>query len=380
MLFRVAVLALLLCAVALAGCSGSPDSDKDGLTDAEEQRGWGVVVDYLGKRVAYTVTSDPDLADSDGDGVSDIQELTFIPSLDPRSSDTDRDGLSDCQEILHAVLADCENPEFRGPYDGGTGTQPANADSEPGGRFYTLHAAYVDETDTVATLTWGDGLSDGEELAGINITLPGNAQFTVRTDPLDSDSDGDGLDDGEEVLVFHSHPLTVDTDGDGCDDGLDPWPEKVESYRFGLESFTLRRDQTTLGGAHVRLTLVDHFASAIVPESGTITASKDRPVDLRSRDPAPHGKGNYCTANRGILPTNPVIVLQFAAEANEVEGNKPLDLFSKSIPGHAGTGSGNVFWNVRTGQFQWSRDGSPFPAPLRLVGADGELVLSPLVQ
>ena len=56
------------------------DTDGDGLTDAQEIAGWKITVDYFGfgtsgneskNLITYTVTSDPTLADTDGDGLND---------------------------------------------------------------------------------------------------------------------------------------------------------------------------------------------------------------------------------------------------------------------------------------------------------------------
>jgi len=43
------------------------------------------------------VTSDPDVADTDGDGLSDAQEMNL--GFDPRNVDTDGDQLSDWAEF-----------------------------------------------------------------------------------------------------------------------------------------------------------------------------------------------------------------------------------------------------------------------------------------
>ena len=60
----------------------STDLDKDGLNNFEE---------------TYSFKTDPNRADTDGDGMSDGEEIQL--GLDPRNADTDGDGLSDMAEL-----------------------------------------------------------------------------------------------------------------------------------------------------------------------------------------------------------------------------------------------------------------------------------------
>ncbi len=101
--------------------------------------------------------SDPERADTDGDGLCDSCEKTY--ETDPRSSDSDKDGIPDGEEIERE-------------------TNPLDADSDD------------------------DGLSDRYEKI-------------AETDPLNPDTDGDGLSDGEEALERRTLPTHPDTDGDG---------------------------------------------------------------------------------------------------------------------------------------------------------------------
>ena len=84
------------------------DSDGDGLSDREEVvDGWevGPVIgeDDLGDFVTviepYFVFSDPTSADADGDGLTDLEELAA--GTDPSNADTDMDGLSDGFEVTN---------------------------------------------------------------------------------------------------------------------------------------------------------------------------------------------------------------------------------------------------------------------------------------
>ena len=61
-------------------------------------RGWVVTTQLVdGTTASRTVTSDPTVADSDGDGLSDYQEANI--RTDPRSKDTDDDQLNDYAEF-----------------------------------------------------------------------------------------------------------------------------------------------------------------------------------------------------------------------------------------------------------------------------------------
>lgn len=129
------------------GSGDADDDDGDDLTNGEERK--------LG--------SNPENADTDGDGLKDGEEVKRYKT-NPLQQDTDGDGLSDGDEVFTYK------------------TDPAKSDTD------------------------GDGLSDGDEV------------LKNRTDPLKLDTDGDGLTDGDEVLRYHSDPLKVDTDGDGLSD------------------------------------------------------------------------------------------------------------------------------------------------------------------
>ncbi|MEM9863072.1 MAG: DUF4215 domain-containing protein [Myxococcota bacterium] len=113
-------------------------------------------------------------ADSDGDGILDVDELA--QGTDPSTPDSDGDGVNDGAE--------------------------QQLGTDPNSNTFT-------DTD-------GDGLSDHEERA-------------LGTDPSSADSDGDGIGDGTEVdLGTDPHVRGGDSDGDGVDDedeltlGTDP--------------------------------------------------------------------------------------------------------------------------------------------------------------
>ncbi|MFO7696054.1 MAG: FG-GAP-like repeat-containing protein, partial [Anaerolineae bacterium] len=130
----------------------NPDLDGDGLSTAQEA----------------SLGTNPNLWDTDGDGLSDGYEWSNRAHLgcDPTKRDTDGDGLSDGQELR-------------------LGTRCDMADTD------------------------GDGLSDGDEVrrldaslnwvGGWQVALPGSRAAWVSSDPLQADADRDGLTDAEEM-------------------------------------------------------------------------------------------------------------------------------------------------------------------------------------
>ena len=192
----------------------SEDTDNDGLTDFREIRGtgfcnWfspitGVLCDYNEDGVRdENDSTNPNIADTDGGGTLDGWEVD-LDSTNPLNNntddvpaderDTDGDGLTDLEEntIYNTDMNDNDTDD----------------DGLLDGDEVNNHETNPDEEDTD-----GDGLSDYDEI------------ITYVTDPLLKDSDDDGLDDGDEVNEYESNPNVADSDGDGLTDG-----EEVEEY------------------------------------------------------------------------------------------------------------------------------------------------------
>ena len=118
----------------------------------------GRVTDGLALEFLFGANSDPLVADTDEDGLSDGQEALIGSS--PAKSDTDGDGLPDAWEVQH-------------------GLDPLSASGNDGDA----------------------GDLDGDGLDNLN-------EYELGTDPNLSDTDGDGLADGEEaVCVSFASPL-----------------------------------------------------------------------------------------------------------------------------------------------------------------------------
>jgi len=151
-----------------------PDSDEDGLSDANES-------------IKYK--TDPHNADTDGDGLIDGAEL-LEHNTDPRNGDSDSDDIPDGQEVK--VLR--TNPR----------NKDTDGDSISDGEEFNKYNSNPLNKDTDA-----DGLSDNDEIN------------KYRTKPYAIDSDGDALNDGNEILKHRTDPLNKDTDKGSVQDGVE---------------------------------------------------------------------------------------------------------------------------------------------------------------
>lgn len=239
-------LVVVALASVLAGCTSGPaaerDADRDGLSDAEELEGWDILVERADGNVSRSVKSFPSRPDSDGDGLSDLEERGL--GLDPVEVDTDGDGLLDGTSIeAHGELA----AAFR--------NWSIVEDPEKPGRF--LGEADVCVGGALSPSRWDsdrprpDGVGDGEELLGWNVTVRGESRL-VRSSPCVWDSDSDGWSDGEERDAG-TDPTLRDTDGDGAPDSLDVDPLKDLGLRVTVES--VRLDGDVPEGARLRVTI-----------------------------------------------------------------------------------------------------------------------------
>ena len=198
---------------------GEIDSDGDGISDIDEEANG----------------TDPNNADSDGDGIDDSEEAEN--GTDPNSSDSDGDGIDDGDEIENGTdptNADTDGDGLSDSEESANGTDPTSSDSDSDG--LSDSEEIENGTDPTSSDSDGDGLSDSEESS--NGTDPNNSdsdsdgvsdgdEVSNGTDPTNSDSDGDGLSDSEEA-ANGTDPNSTDSDGDGIDDpeelnnGTDP--------------------------------------------------------------------------------------------------------------------------------------------------------------
>ena len=166
--------------------------------------------DSLNNQTEFNLDTNPNLSDSDSDGLFDGLEVD-IHGTDPLDDDSDDDGLNDGDEInTHNSNPLDTDSDDDGLNDGDEvnthGTSPSNSDSD------------------------SDSLSDNDEI-NIHFTNPNNA-----------DSDNDGLSDSDEINTYQSNPNNTDTSNDGLSDqalvdyGLDPNVDHTLLYNAIVQS------------------------------------------------------------------------------------------------------------------------------------------------
>jgi hypothetical protein len=209
-------------------CDG--DKDNDGLANDDE------------------TTTDPLLADTDGDGVND--RFDVFPLDEDESADTDGDGVGNngdnCPALGNEDQADLDSDDIGNVCDSdrdgdgvandaeaALGTSPDDPDFDED----TVHDGDDNcpvngntDQDDLDLDEIGDACDSDRDGDGVNNDaddLPDNAAETVDTDGdgtgnnADTDDDNDGLLDTEET---DTNPLLADTDEDGANDGDDNCP------------------------------------------------------------------------------------------------------------------------------------------------------------
>ena len=187
------------------------DTDDDGLSDAEEiGKNTDKPLDTDNDGIINALDTDDDddgietitentigtntlLPDSDGDGISDAQE---VGELHDKPIDSDSDGKIDALDTEDSQSLDQDGDGLTDKLEAQLHTNPTNADSD------------------------GDGIDDAKEV-GPNILLPLDKDLDGIIDALDivddSDTDNDGLTDTQEQKLG-SDPKEADTDNDGIND------------------------------------------------------------------------------------------------------------------------------------------------------------------
>jgi hypothetical protein len=219
----------------------NPDSDNDGLSDAEEQTfntnpndrdtdndGASDGYEVNNTDNSPTATNNGYTADDDGDYLTNLDE-EFVFGTDPNLDDTDGDGIPDYQEL--GLISEAATMVEKYLSDFGTleidtcvslfNDRLAELTGSIG--YETYIELQLDENDPrhcnpLDSDTDDDGLPDGVEVIdGWLLGYPATDAPRVYSNPFSDDSDGDSLLDNEERSL-RSNPLNTDTDGDSATD------------------------------------------------------------------------------------------------------------------------------------------------------------------
>ncbi|MBC8206880.1 MAG: right-handed parallel beta-helix repeat-containing protein [Kiritimatiellales bacterium] len=253
------------------------DDDNDGLNLLEE----------------YQLVTSPLATDSDGDGLSDGDEVN-VHYTDPLGTDSDGDGLSDGSEIItygtFPANPDSDGDTMPDGWEVDASLSPTNAtdavgDADTDGLNNV--GEYQQGTDPQNPDSDNDGLSDGDEIDHFSDPLnpdsdgdglpDGYEVNTSNTDPADADSDDDGLSDGEEVDTYQTDPNEADTDGDGVDD-----PEEIDNNSSPLQASDNGEPNTyiqvRLGVGDTSLSYSEKWGLYIRPEERTTLSDPSNAV------------------------------------------------------------------------------------------------------
>jgi gliding motility-associated-like protein len=185
----------------LAGCTdpNNADTDGDGIDDGVEVNGGSDPCDPCDPN------ANSPMCDSDLDGVFNLDEIAN-GCTDPFNADTDGDGLTDGEEI--------------------TGVDDPLTPLVPAGVSNPCNSCDPDDSDPACYIdTDGDGVSDANENSnGTNPTDPCSYSIALITMPIISgaDCDGDGLTDAIEIAGMSDpfNPCDPDSSGVECAYGI----------------------------------------------------------------------------------------------------------------------------------------------------------------
>jgi uncharacterized repeat protein (TIGR02543 family) len=210
-------------------------------------------------------TFSPDLADADGDGLSNYDEI-INRGTDPNLADTDNDGLKDGEEVnstqtnpliadtdgddlldgvevnthgTDPLVADTDGDSYSDSYEIDNSSDPLDPKSKPvylltlsdggvvtGGSFaFTgslAHGTYATLTATPADgylLSGWTGDASGTEKT-LQLLMDADKTVGATFVPDSRDFDGDGLTNYQEIVEHNTNPNMADTNSDGLRDGL----------------------------------------------------------------------------------------------------------------------------------------------------------------
>ncbi|MEM7161020.1 MAG: Ig-like domain-containing protein [Bacteroidota bacterium] len=201
------------------------DSDNDGINDIIEINGGDTSVDSDNDGMI------DDFSDPNGNGWDELNEIN-----PPDNPDTDGDGISDHEDLdsdNDGILDDWENDpneDGSGPddFDGDGVPDYLDLDSDNDTMPDVVEAGGVDEDGDGTIDNYNDGNGDGADDDDIQ-TDPDDTDMDGAPDHNDIDSDNDGITD---IIEANSGDDTLDTDGDGMvdifiDDNGDGWVDDI---------------------------------------------------------------------------------------------------------------------------------------------------------
>ena len=139
--------------------------------------------------VAAPVETTATVADTDGDGVADVDEDNLY-GTDSLVWDTDGDGLSDGEELFangtDSLIWDTDGDGVSDGEEATSGTDPLDSAGVPASAHEAAPSLQGAASETASLDGDADRLADADEAA-------------VGTDPTNPDTDGDGYYDGDEM-------------------------------------------------------------------------------------------------------------------------------------------------------------------------------------
>ncbi|MBK8258118.1 MAG: choice-of-anchor L domain-containing protein [Polyangiaceae bacterium] len=206
------------------------DTDNGGASDGAEDTNGNGQVDAGETDPSNGQGDDTNVVDSDGDGLSDDQEILL--GTNPTDSDSDDDGVLDGFELNAALDSDGDglinmldpDSDNDGLFDGTELGLPCllpDIDLTAGHCVADADAGLT-KTNPIDPDTDDGGAADGAEDWNHNGAIDANEQNPTAGNGADdvnvTDSDSDGLSDAEEIN-YGSDPFDSDTDDDGVLDG-----------------------------------------------------------------------------------------------------------------------------------------------------------------
>lgn len=284
------------------------DSDGDGISDKDELLERSISFSYNTVTLTKKVKSNPRDPDSDGDGLTDSDELNANPPLNPYARDTDGDGIPDNLDDDPFNSPDGPDTDFDRLSDQvETEGWEIIVTTEAGGETTRTVASIIDDEDSD-----DDTLSDWEEYKlsdpQSNDTdadgITDQDEKNLGTDALHFDTDRDGLSDGYEISTSLTDPKVADTDKDGLGDGyeLESNPYATDPLHIDTDSDGLA-DSDEINSTGTNPTVADTDSDGL-SDGSEIDSWHTDPLDNDSDDDTLTDGNEILTHNTDPLKTD----------------------------------------------------------------------------